>query len=317
MIGAPAPIWISADEVRRALSRSDAVEALRSALLGGLLPGADPHRIALPAPVSELLVMPSEYRGWLGTKLLSVTPANSEAGLPRIQGVYVIFDDTTATPVAVLDAVALTDIRTPAVSMLAIGRRITRLSGEIRAVVFGAGPQAIGHLEALMVDLEASGSVLAATVITRTPSTLPRQWHHSRRLSADDLAGVGKAVKNADVIICATSASTPLFRARDVRDDATVVAVGSHHRDRRELSSDLMARATVVVEDVEAALREAGDVTLAMADGVLDAGSLVTLADIVTRNETIATDRPMIFKSVGMAWEDLVLAREAVLRVTG
>ena len=93
-----------------------------------------------------------------------------------------------------------------------------------------------------------------------------------------------------------------------------MVAVGSHEPDARELDAPLLGRATVVVEDVATALREAGDVVLAIADGALAAADLVPMRDVVTGAVIVPADRPLVFKSVGMSWQDLVVA-EAVARI--
>lgn len=119
---------------------------------------------------------------------------------------------------------------------------------------------------------------------------------------------VGPSVAQADLILCCTSAPRPLFDGALVKDGACVVAIGSHEPDRRELDSTLMGRAQVVVEDVATALREAGDVVLAIADGVLTEADLTTIRQVVTGEVTRATDRPNVFKTVGMSWQDLVVA---------
>jgi len=93
-----------------------------------------------------------------------------------------------------------------------------------------------------------------------------------------------------------------------VTDGACVVAIGSHEPDRRELASDLVGRSLVVVEDIETAGREAGDIVLAVADGRLDWADVGTIADLVRGRLQRAADRPNVFKGVGMAWQDLVVA---------
>jgi ornithine cyclodeaminase len=102
-----------------------------------------------------------------------------------------------------------------------------------------------------------------------------------------------------------------VFDASLLRDDVVVVAVGSHEPDVRELDASLLGRATVVVEDVETALREAGDVVLAIAEKALAVADLIPMRKFVTGAITAPRDRPLVFKSVGMSWEDLVVA-EAV-----
>ena len=119
-------------------------------------------------------------------------------------------------------------------------------------------------------------------------------------------------MRGAQVVMCATSSSTPVIDGAWVADGACVVAVGSHEPASRELDSDLMARSVVVVEDVPAALREAGDVVQAIDEGALDPAHLHTLSDLVVGQVRRSTDRPHVFKSVGMSWEDLVVAEGAL-----
>jgi ornithine cyclodeaminase len=114
-------------------------------------------------------------------------------------------------------------------------------------------------------------------------------------------------VSAADVICCCTTAREPLFDGALVADHATVVAIGSHEPDAREVDDALARRATVVVESRASALREAGDVIAA----AIPEGELVTLADVV-RDRRIDGGRPRLFKSTGMAWEDAVVAAALV-----
>jgi ornithine cyclodeaminase len=94
------------------------------------------------------------------------------------------------------------------------------------------------------------------------------------------------------------------------------VAVGTHEAHRREVDSTLLGRASVVVEDVSTALREAGDVVLAIAEGAIAADRLVTIADVVTGRSVVDPARPSVYKSVGMAWQDLVVAGEVQRRLS-
>ncbi|MFI7672584.1 ornithine cyclodeaminase family protein [Actinophytocola sp. NPDC049390] len=253
-----------------ALTYAGAVQALRDALLAGLDVDADPARTVVPVPAGQLLLMPSSGARYTGVKLATV----AHEGTPRIKGVYVLMDAATLTPLALLDGPALTTLRTPAVSALAVD--LLAPTTPARLVVFGRGPQAHGHVTATRAVREVTG----VTFLGR----------------GDDPAPVAEA----DIVCCATTARTPLFPARLVRPGATVVAVGSHEPDARELPAELMR--TVVVESVPTALREAGDVILA---GTTD---LIPLASVVRHEITVPDDRPRVFKSVGMAWEDLAVA---------
>lgn len=108
--------------------------------------------------------------------------------------------------------------------------------------------------------------------------------------------------------MCATTACGPILSLADVRPDALIIAVGSHATDARELASDLKGVTHVMVEDVDAALREAGDVTLAIAEGALSREGLIPMKEAVTGAVKLERDRPIVFKTVGMPWEDLVVA---------
>ena len=119
-------------------------------------------------------------------------------------------------------------------------------------------------------------------------------------------------VAAADIICCCTTARAPLFDGSVVAGHATVVAIGSHEPGVRETDDALARRATVVVESRASALREAGDVIGAIASGAIAESNLVTLSELVGGRATVADDRPRLFKSTGMAWEDAVVSAALV-----
>ncbi|GHF51929.1 ornithine cyclodeaminase [Amycolatopsis bartoniae] len=274
-----------------------AIAALRGALAAGLDPDADPPRSVAPVSRGHLLLMPAEWDRYVGVKVASVAPANPARGRARIQGRYLLLDSETLTPLTVLDAVALTTVRTAAVSAVAVDALAE--AGASRVVVFGTGPQARAHLEALRVVRPVEDVV----VVGRDPG-------RTRSFAQETGARVGTAedVRDADLVVCCTTASEPLFDGRLLAPHATVVAMGSHEPDVREVDDETVRRSTVVVESPGTALREAGDVVLAVAAGVCDPAELVGLAAVVRGEAKPAVGAPRLFKSVGMAWEDLVVA---------
>ncbi len=293
--------FLDADDVG-ALGPAGAVRAITDALRSGLDPATDPPRVRVGLSHGQFLLMPSEAPTAAGVKVLTIAPDNPARGLPRIQGAYLLFDRDALFLRAVLDGTALTTLRTPAVSVAAVLGRLP--DRPLQVAVVGAGPQAIGHVATL-------GAVrpLAGTgYLVRDPSRTALDAVRLGTRESDD------ALRAADVVVCATSARSPLFDSTLLRDEVVVVAVGSHEPDARELDAPLLGRATVVVEDVAGALREAGDVVLAIGDGALGAADLVPMRDVVTGAVIVPADRPLVFKSVGMSWQDLVIA-EAVARI--
>ncbi|MFI7636273.1 ornithine cyclodeaminase family protein [Nonomuraea sp. NPDC049400] len=308
MTGLP---YLDAATLERLVPMGRAVRILEDALRAGLDPEATPQRPIVDMPAGQLLLMPAAAGRYAGVKAVSITPGNPDLGLPRIQGTYLLFDGDTLTPLAALDGIALTSLRTPAVSALAVSRLA---SGDARRlVVFGSGPQAWGHVLAL----REVRPVADVTVIGRDPGRAEALAGRCRALGLAARAlphepdPVAAAVEQADIVACCTTAREPLFPGKLARDGVTVVAVGSHEPGARELDGDLVTRATVVVEARAAALEEAGDVLIPIHEGTITAGHLAgNLADLVA-GRVVAGTGPRVFKSTGMAWEDLVVAAAA------
>jgi ornithine cyclodeaminase len=143
--------------------------------------------------------------------------------------------------------------------------------------------------------------------VARDPLRTATFVQRVRGLGLDAGPATAEAVAGADLVACCTTAREPLFDGRLLAEHAVVVACGSHEPTAREVDTETVRRGVVVVESVTAACAEAGDVIMAMAEGALAPGDLVGLAALV-RGETPATTGPSLFKSVGMAWEDLVVA---------
>jgi ornithine cyclodeaminase/alanine dehydrogenase-like protein (mu-crystallin family) len=295
--------YLDEETLARLVPWPDAVDCLESALLGGLRPEAALARTAHPLEHGQFLLMPAETPSAAGVKLSTVAPGNPERGLPRIQALFVLYDHQTLRPLALLDGTALTTLRTPAVSAVAV-RHLARPDAG-RVVLFGSGPQAWGHAHALA----AVRPVRSLTVVARDPR---RAALLTERLSGEGIAadtGSVAAVESADVVVCATTAREPLFDGHLLPEHACVVAVGSHEPDARELDETVFARAArVVVEAAEVALVEAGDVVAAVAADAVAAEALLGLADAVRLRPGPGIS---VFKSVGMGWEDLVVAEAA------
>ncbi|MCI1749235.1 MAG: ornithine cyclodeaminase family protein [Acidipropionibacterium sp.] len=302
---------LDADAVTAALSPAAAVDAIAGALTGGFDPARDIARTIAETSQGQFLLMPAEVGDAAGVKVATVAPANPAVGLPRIQASYLFFDARTLTLRATLDGTALTTLRTPAVSVAAIRPALERFDGPLRVAVFGAGPQGIGHVQTLAAI--APGPLAGTTFIVRHPDKAVLEARELGEVVDAGSPEARQALSGAQVVVCATSARTPLFDADAVASNAVVIAVGSHEPDARELPGALLARSTVIVEDRGTAVREAGDIVLALGDGVITEDDLIPMRDAVTGVAAIPADRPVVFKSVGMSWQDLVVA-DAVLR---
>lgn len=274
--------FIDGAMLRDLVTFGSAADAMAEALRNGLDPENEPDRSNFAMRHGGMLLMPSEHGPFATVKLVTV------GGTPLIQGVAVVFDATTLSPAALIDGVALTDLRTPAVSLLA-ARHLIRAPAR-HLVVFGRGAQGSAHVRALLEEFPFSKvSVL-----------------HSR----SEAASVEEALAEADVICCATTARQPLFDGRLVKDSALVIAVGSHEPTATELDPALVRRSTIAVESRRAAMREAGDILIAE----VPPSETISLAELIAGVD-LPPHGPRLFKSTGMSWEDSVVAGLAVGRL--
>jgi ornithine cyclodeaminase/alanine dehydrogenase-like protein (mu-crystallin family) len=298
--------WISADEVFARVSFAVAVRAVQRDLRAGLDPADDFSRSILDVAHGQLLLMPAQSPEFVGIKVATVTPGNQALGKARIQGVYLLMDAATLSPIALIDGTALTTLRTPAISA-AVADYLAP-SHVDHLVVFGSGPQAWGHIEAMQA-IRMLGRV---TIVARDPGRAAALASRVQARGVEARVGHADDVRDAQLIVCATTARTPLFDGSLVPDDSLSVAVGSHESDARELDSALIMRAQLVVEDSAVALNEAGDLLIPLGEGVIDPASLVPMRDIITNATPVDHRRPRVFKSSGMSWEDLIIAAEVI-----
>lgn len=306
--------FLSGGDVARLISPRDAADAISGALRAGLDPASDPRRSVLDVRSGQLLLMPSESAACVGVKAVTVAPGNPRLGLPRVHGAYLLFSAATLELVAILDGAAISSIRTPAVSIAGSRPAFARFDRPVRVTVFGAGPQAAGHVDALVNG--GFARVEDVVHVVRHPERAGDAVEVGAAVMAAGDPAVAARVSVSDVLVCTTTSATPLFDSQLVGDRAVVLVVGAHEPHNREVDGRLLARSTVVVEDPATALREAGDVVLAVAEGLLDPASLVPMADVVRGAVEIDHARPYVLKTVGMSWEDLAVAEVVLARLT-
>lgn len=250
----------------------------------------------------ELLVMPAWDGAYVGVKLVTVAPANPARGRPRIQGGYLLFRAEDLSPAAYIDAAALTVLRTAALSALATSRLAVPDASSLG--LFGTGPQAFGHLEAMLAVRPLSRVV----VVGRQAQAVERLAAHARRLGLEAMAGSPAQASAADIVCTCTSSVTPVVASGEVRDHAHLNVVGSHRADEREVEGSLLARASVVVDSIDDAW-SSGDLSLALNEGSIDRAAVAGDLGQLLRNELPVRQTELtVFKSVGMALADLAVA---------
>lgn len=301
---------IEADRLGRLLPMEAAVDALEAAFGSGALPAA-PLRTHIETETGSLVAMPATGPQGTGVKLLTVTSGNPEVGRPLIQGLYILFSVGTQEPEAVIEGAALTALRTGAVSGLAT--RYLAREEAARLVIFGAGTQARSHLEAML----AVRPVERVTFVSRTADRANALAGSAREMGVTAEVAGPAAVEGADIVCTCTTSPTPVFEGSLLSRGSHVNAVGAYTPQTRELDDDTIGRARVVVETREVALAEAGDLLIPLGAGSIGPDHVVADLSEVVHGVTVrrSPEEVTVFKSVGVAFEDLVVARAAVDRL--
>jgi ornithine cyclodeaminase len=304
---------VSAAEIDAALTFPELIDALRAAFAGDItVPTRHHHAIERHGMATAThLLMPAWTNGgsenFLGTKVVNVFPDNGKRGLPSIFGTYLLMSGETGETLAALDGTRLTAWRTAAASALAASYLAPPEAG--RMVMVGAGA-----LAPFLVRAHAAVRPIRHVTL----------WNHARAradaLSAT-LSGTGlaitvvddlePAVREADVISCATLSAQPLVKGAWLKPGSHLDLVGAFNPAMRESDDDCVARARLFVDTRGGAFKEAGDIVQPMADGLIDKGDIEgDLFDLCRKTVQVSREKDDItlFKSVGTAIEDLAAA---------
>lgn len=293
-------MYISEHEVRAVLTYDALIPAIRQALIdysSGLV--EQPARTILRAGNAEgfrngwFAVMPVIAGDVMGVKTVTFYPGNAEAGLHTHMAVIELLRRSTGEPLAVMDGRAITEMRTAAVSAVAVAA-LAPLAAS-RLGILGSGVQARSHIQALRVVRPELKDI---RIWSRTQA-------HAERL-AEETGARAVAIEEvaaADVVLTVTASPAPVLEGRWLGAHALVLAVGATGASLRELDDEAMLSSTVVVESRSCAERESGDVRLSGATVQAEIGEILSGA------LAAPTGRRIVFKSVGMAIEDLTAAR--------
>jgi ornithine cyclodeaminase/alanine dehydrogenase-like protein (mu-crystallin family) len=286
---------LTEDQVQAVLSYERLIPAIRQSLMD-LSAGRVTQPLRSVMSVAEhhgwFAVMPAVYGSIMGAKMVTFYPGNAALAKHTHMAMIQLFRSDTGEPLAVMDGRLITEMRTAAVSAVAVDC-LTRQDVQVLGIL-GSGVQARSHVKAL-------------AQVRRFKEI--RVWSRSKenaRKFADEVGArvtsAEEAVAGADVVLTLTSSPVPVLLGRWLKKNAVVCAVGAVTPDRRELDDEAM-RGAIVVESREAALREPGDILLAKAQVTAEIGELLN-GKALDRD-----DRPVVFKSLGVAIEDIATAK--------
>jgi ornithine cyclodeaminase len=310
---------LSENDVRSVMTMRQAIDVQAEAfalLAAGAAVDGLRRVVASDDPAGVMIFNPSVLRGGrgFGIKVVSDFYGNERVGVPRMTALVVLFDGPTGAPRTVMEAGYLTDLRTGAGTALA-ARHLARPDSRTLAL-FGAGRVARNQVEGLRAVLpierilvctrtEARGRALIATLAAEGPCR------------CDLVASPAEAVSRADVVVCATTAATPVFDGRDLRPGTFVAAAGAYAADRREVDSQTIRRAArLVIDSRPDCLPNAGDLQIPIREGIIAEDAVAGIADVVagSRPGRRSADEITYYKSSGVPIQDLITAQRIEAR---
>lgn len=297
--------------VRALLPVADCIEAMaqafRAASRGDFV---QPLRIIAwqPDRRGAIAAMPGYLDGTLGAKLITVFPQNRAQGLESHQGLIALHESQTGRLLAIAHAGAITAVRTAAVSALATRLLANEDAGDL--ALLGSGTQAEEHLHAI----SAVRKLRRVRVWSRTPAHARAfaERFSTSQLQVSACENAAEAVSGADLVCTVTAATEPVLHGEWLAPGAHVNAVGSSVPPFRELDAETVKRSRIYVDMRDCVLRESDDLRIPIRDGVISESDIAgELPQMVSGQCELRTSRDQItlFKSVGMALEDVAAVR--------
>jgi thiomorpholine-carboxylate dehydrogenase len=289
--------YLDESSVRAALNWGDLIPAMETALASfssGRVIQPVRNMLTIEEGKRYLGIMPVVAENAMGAKLVSFFPGNAGTGVPTHLAMILLFRPDTGEPLAVMDGRLVTEMRTAAVSA-AVTKRLSLADGGVLAIL-GSGVQARAHLTALS-HIRRFDDI---RVWSRTPEHARRFAEEHHAIVTDDAES---AVRDADVIVTATTAHEPILKGAWLKPGAHINAIGAPRPTWRELDDDAVTAGTLLVDSREAVRKESGDVILSKALIYAEVG------EIFAGTKRRPPPGTTVFKSVGLAVEDIAAAR--------
>jgi len=312
---------LSRNDVAQAVTMAKAIRAVKKAFIQLSAGKADvPLRthISVKKVKGTSLIMPAYLTesGELGAKIVSVFPENKKRRLPTIHAVFIVINEITGRPLAIMDGTYLTALRTGAASGLA-SDLLARKNSKIVAI-FGAGTQARTQLEAVCT-VRPIEKVWVYDVLRRAAKAFVKEMKMRGSPIPENILIAGsprEAVREADIICTATTSYRPVFHDADLKPGVHINGIGSFTPEMREVPPRTVIRSKVIVDSRQACLAEAGDLIISIEGGLISDkhihGEIGALAAGKIRGRE-SEGEVTFFKSVGLAVQDVAVA-ELVLR---
>ena len=304
-------------DVAELLNMADALEYVEEAYKQLTLGNAFvPQRIAITDPAPGLtLVMPGIIGGEmsaLATKIVSVYKKNPEKyNMPTVLAKVMIQDINTGDIVGIMDGSLITAMRTGAATGVSV--KYLARKNSITMGIYSAGVQARKQVSGVFYGLNEKLEKCKVFDLKKdTTESFKTEIEKELGIEVEITDSGDDLLHDSDIIVAATTSTTPIFAGDKVLDGAHISSIGAHAPDARELDSTIIKRASLLVAGLkEACLAEAGDYIIPIEEGIISKEDIISIGDIITGKKKCRTleSEITVFKSVGISAQDVAVGK--------
>ena len=304
-------LLVGQSQVEEFLTMAEALEAVENAFrLKALGKAIMPPKLYLNLPEyrGDFRAMPAYIDGNAGVKWVSVYPDNSKYNLPSIIAIVILNDPKTSFPLAIMDGVSITKIRTGAAGGTAVKYLARRDSSTIGMI--GAGVQARAQLQAINIVLPNIEEVKVFDLFKDASAKYAAEMEAKLNLNIRSVETV-EAAASADIVVTTTPSRKPIVRKEYIKPGTHINAIGADAKGKQELEIDLLLKAKVVTDEMEQA-SHSGEINVAISEGRIKVEDIYgTLGEIIanTKKGRENNEEITIFDSTGLAIQDIICAK--------
>ena len=301
-------ISLNKKQILEMVSMHDAIHAMESAFIhlsNGIAHIPPRLNFDFPDKNASSLIMPAYAIGnpYYCVKIVSINYSNPKRGLPLIHSVIQVFNASQGNQIATFDGESITAIRTAATSGLATDL-MAKKDASI-CTIFGTGVQATFHMKAIMEIRNIEKFI----IFSRNEDTAAKFCDlHNKNIECE--IGSKKTLKESDIICTTTTSKIPLIEFEDIGKGCHLNVIGSHQPTMREVSSDIIIQSKIVVDQIEACKKEAGDLIIPMKEGIWSFENVHSELGMIVDGKIPSRElenEVTLFKSVGNAMQDLAI----------
>ncbi len=298
---------LSENDLGEVLNYKNVLEALESGFIGYKRKGDFPLRTAIDSKENRttVLFMPSSYLDKSGNKIVSLCENNPSNGLPYTRGIYILKSLKDGAPLCIMDGTYLTYIRTAVTSLLASKYLAKKDPQTIGIIGTGkVGTMAIlAHLSYFNVE-----KIYAYDKLDYNLNSFKQKLDSHTSYDIVLCNDSNEVVSNSEILITATTSTTPIFNSRSVNQGTHINGIGSYKKTMQETPEGLLLRAKIFVDTFEGATSEPGDIVIPLTNGLINKDNILELSDVILKRIPRNDSDITFFKSVGFSLEDIVTA---------